>query len=88
MRSPSASLGKPSRLLAIALTLSQRAPRPHPNIQGSQAVHKADDDTDALFARAAHVFEHTFSTPREHQGFIEPPASLLWIDEQAGPGTR
>jgi CO/xanthine dehydrogenase Mo-binding subunit len=59
----------------------QRAPRTHPNVQGTQAVHKDDADIDAIFASAAHVFEHTLTTPREHQGFIEPPGSLLWIDE-------
>lgn len=58
-----------------------RAPRSHPNIQGTQSVHKSDENLDAVFASAAHVFEHTLSTPREHQGFIEPPASLLWIDD-------
>ncbi len=58
----------------------QRAPRTHPNVQGTQAVHKDDTDIDAIFASAAHVFEHTLTTPREHQGFIEPPGSLLWID--------
>jgi CO/xanthine dehydrogenase Mo-binding subunit len=58
----------------------QRAARSHPNVQGTQAVHKDDADIDAVFASAAHVFEHTFTTPREHQGFIEPPGSLLWID--------
>ncbi|HEY0581262.1 MAG TPA: xanthine dehydrogenase family protein, partial [Chloroflexota bacterium] len=60
----------------------KRAPRSHPNVQGTQTIRKADDDIDHIFASAAHVFEHTLSTPREHQGFIEPPASLLWIDEQ------
>jgi CO/xanthine dehydrogenase Mo-binding subunit len=57
-----------------------RPPREHPNIQGWQAVHKDDANIEVAFAQAYRVFEHTFSTPREHQGFIEPPASLLWID--------
>jgi CO/xanthine dehydrogenase Mo-binding subunit len=59
-----------------------RLPRGHPNVQGSQAVHKDDADIEAIFTSADRVFEHAFSTPREHQGFIEPPASLLWIDEE------
>ncbi|MBV9581716.1 MAG: xanthine dehydrogenase family protein molybdopterin-binding subunit [Chloroflexi bacterium] len=58
----------------------QRAPRAHPNVQGTQAVHKDDADIDAIFRGAPRVFEHTLTTPREHQGFIEPPGSLLWID--------
>src|SRR5579859_6437905 len=57
-----------------------RAPRSHPNVQGTQVVHKDDAEIDLVFAQADHVFEHAFTTPREHQGFIEPPASLLWID--------
>src|SRR5439155_23839060 len=59
-----------------------RAPRSHPNVQGNQVIHKNDEDIEEVFAQAGRVFEHSFSTPREHQGFIEPPASLLWIDEQ------
>src|SRR5712691_712102 len=58
-----------------------RAPRPHSNVQGSQVIHKNDEDIEEVFAQASRVFEHSFRTPREHQGFIEPPASLLWIDE-------
>jgi CO/xanthine dehydrogenase Mo-binding subunit len=58
----------------------QRAPRSHPNVQGAQAIHKDDADIEAVFESAHRVFEHTFTTPREHQGFIEPPGSLLWID--------
>jgi CO/xanthine dehydrogenase Mo-binding subunit len=59
-----------------------RAPRSHPNVQGSQIVRKDDAEIELVFAQAARVFEHTLTTPREHQGFIEPPASLLWIDSQ------
>jgi CO/xanthine dehydrogenase Mo-binding subunit len=60
----------------------ERAPRSHPNVQGSQLIHKDDADIEQVFASASRVFEHSFSTPREHQGFIEPPASLLWIDAE------
>jgi CO/xanthine dehydrogenase Mo-binding subunit len=58
----------------------QAPPRSHPNVQGMQAVHKDDAGIQAVFDAAYRVFEHTFTTPREHQGFIEPPGSLLWID--------
>jgi CO/xanthine dehydrogenase Mo-binding subunit len=60
----------------------QRPTRDHPNVQGSQAVHKDDAEIEEVFASAHRVFEHTFTTPREHQGFIEPPGSLLWIDDR------
>jgi CO/xanthine dehydrogenase Mo-binding subunit len=59
-----------------------RAPRTHPNVQGKQVIHKDDANIEDVFAGAHRVFEHSFTTPREHQGFIEPPASLLWLDEQ------
>lgn len=56
----------------------QRPSFPHPNHQG-HAVHEHGDVGDG-FARAAHVFEHTFRTARTHQGYIEPRAALVWID--------
>jgi CO/xanthine dehydrogenase Mo-binding subunit len=58
----------------------QRPQSTHLNVQGMQAVHKDDEHIEDVFKRADHVFEHAFTTPREHQGFIEPPGSLLWID--------
>jgi CO/xanthine dehydrogenase Mo-binding subunit len=56
----------------------QRPFRPHRNMHGFDTVHKGDPD--AAFARASHVFEHTFYTPRYHSGYIEPRATLVWID--------
>ncbi|MGI8877066.1 MAG: xanthine dehydrogenase family protein molybdopterin-binding subunit, partial [Candidatus Limnocylindria bacterium] len=40
---------------------------PHPNHQG-YAVHEHGDLAEG-FARAAHVFEHTFRTARTHQAY-------------------
>ena len=51
---------------------------PHPNHQG-HAVHE-HGDVAAEFARATHIFEHTFRTARTHQGYIEPRAALVWLD--------
>lgn len=49
----------------------------HPNVQGEvQLEHHADRLQDA-FAAAAHVFEHEFTAPREHQGYLEPHATLV-----------
>jgi carbon-monoxide dehydrogenase large subunit len=56
-----------------------RPPRPHRNMQGYDLVCKGD--VSAAFARAAHVFEHTFHTPRYHGGYLEPRATLVWIDD-------
>jgi CO/xanthine dehydrogenase Mo-binding subunit len=52
----------------------------HPNIQGSRRLTKGDADLEPHFARAFRVFEHEFETPRQHHGFIEPHATLVWID--------
>jgi CO/xanthine dehydrogenase Mo-binding subunit len=64
----------------------QRRPTAHPNIQGHALINKSETGAtiEDIFARtpADHVFEHTFSTPREFQGFLEPRACLVWIDEQ------
>jgi CO/xanthine dehydrogenase Mo-binding subunit len=56
-----------------------RPARPHPNMQGHIIERKGDPET--AFASAEHVFEHTFHTPRYHAGYIEPHATLLWIDD-------
>jgi CO/xanthine dehydrogenase Mo-binding subunit len=53
---------------------------PHPNLQG-RLLHE-QGDVEAAFRQADHVFEHTFHTARQHQGHIEPHATLVWFDEQ------
>ena len=58
-----------------------RPPVPHPNVQGQVVVRRGEDDLDAVFARAARVFEHEFRTPRQHHGYIEPHATLVWLDD-------
>jgi len=55
-----------------------RLPRPHPNAQG-HVVHE-HGDVAAGFASAAAVFEHDFTVPRVHHAYIEPRASLVWIE--------
>lgn len=60
----------------------KRDARDHPNLQGSMHIRKGDDEIDAVFARCARVFEHTFTTPRQHQGFIEPRACLVSLEGQ------
>ena len=56
-------------------------PRPHPNMQGSHRLVKGTGDIAAIFAAAEHVYEHRFSTPRQHAGYMEPHATFVWIDE-------
>jgi CO/xanthine dehydrogenase Mo-binding subunit len=52
---------------------------PHGNIQGRRVVGKAQDGLRGAFASAARVFEHEFTLPREHHGYIEPHATMVWI---------
>ncbi len=54
-----------------------RPPVSHPNLQGEVIIEHHPDALPAAFATAAHVFEHTFTTPREHQGYLEPHATLV-----------
>jgi carbon-monoxide dehydrogenase large subunit len=58
----------------------KRPAMPHPNLQGYHLVTKGEADIERAFARAERVFEHTFHTARVHQGYIEPHATLVWID--------
>lgn len=56
----------------------------HPNIHGYAMIDKSETGAtlEEVFSRADHVFEHTFVTAREFQGFLEPRACVVWIDEQ------
>jgi CO/xanthine dehydrogenase Mo-binding subunit len=57
----------------------KRPQHSHPNIQG---YGKATiGDLDAGFGQAARIFEHTFTTPRYHGGYLEPRATMVWIDD-------
>ena len=58
-----------------------RPPVAHPNVQGRLLRRRGEEDLEAVFARAARVFEHEFRTPRQHSGYIEPHATLVWIDD-------
>ena len=57
----------------------KRPQHPHPNIQG-RVISTVGDDVDAALAAADRVFEYTFTTPRYHGGYIEPRATLVWIE--------
>ena len=59
--------------------LGKRPPVPHRNMHGYDLTRKGD--VEAGFARSDFVVEHTFTTPRTHSGYIEPRATLVWIDE-------
>jgi CO/xanthine dehydrogenase Mo-binding subunit len=59
--------------------LGERPPRKHRNMHGYDMVRKGDPEN--AFAASDRVFEHTFTTPRTHAGYIEPRATLVWIDD-------
>ena len=53
----------------------------HANIPGQVVVQVGTDAERAdAFDTAYRVFEHTFRTPRHHQGHIEPHACAVWIE--------
>ena len=59
----------------------KRPPVPHPNVQGQVLVQVGSEQERAhAFASAFRVFEHSFTTPRQHQGYIEPHACVVWLD--------
>jgi CO/xanthine dehydrogenase Mo-binding subunit len=53
----------------------------HPNVHASLVRSHGAEDLDPLFADAHRVFTQTFETPRQHAGFLEPHAALVWIDD-------
>lgn len=57
----------------------QRPPVPHPNVQGYELF--TTGDLARGFAQADRVFEHTFTTPRYAGGYLEPRATLVWLDD-------
>jgi CO/xanthine dehydrogenase Mo-binding subunit len=57
----------------------KRPQHPHPNIQGYG--NTTIGDVEAGFAQSARIFEHTFTTPRYHGGYLEPRATMVWIDD-------
>jgi CO/xanthine dehydrogenase Mo-binding subunit len=61
----------------------KRPQTPHPNVHGHSIVQKSEtgETIEEAFARADHVFEHTFTVAREFQGFLEPRSCVVWIDE-------
>jgi CO/xanthine dehydrogenase Mo-binding subunit len=53
----------------------------HLNLQGDLVAGAAPEEVAAAFAAADRVFEHTFHTPRQHQGFIEPHGAVVWFED-------
>jgi putative selenate reductase molybdopterin-binding subunit len=53
--------------------------RPHPNVQS--VLRFKLGDVEAGFREADRIFEHTFRTQLAHQGYLEPHAGVVAIDE-------
>ncbi len=45
-------------------------------------LHFAKGDVNAGFAAADHVIERTYRTPLLHQGYLEPHACLVYVDDE------
>lgn len=52
----------------------------HPNIQGHRVVARGDPDIESALGAADLVVESTFSTPRQHCGFLETHAAVVWLE--------
>ena len=63
----------------VAYAFAPKEPRPYPNLQ-SVLRHRLGDPGRG-FAEADHILEHTFRTPRGHQGYLEPTAGVVVVDE-------
>jgi CO/xanthine dehydrogenase Mo-binding subunit len=61
---------------------------PHPNLQGYELFQKGDPDIEHAFAQADRVFEDVYETPRQHQGYIEPHACMVWIRDDGSVYVR
>lgn len=54
-------------------------PQEHPNVTAHAVWKKGDIEQG--FAEADVIFEHTFRTQHQHQGYIEPHACVVHLDE-------
>ncbi|MFN0072055.1 MAG: xanthine dehydrogenase family protein molybdopterin-binding subunit [Chloroflexota bacterium] len=52
----------------------------YPNSVSNPVWGSSRDEVEQSFQNCAHVFEHTFHTPRQHQGYLEPHSALVEID--------
>ncbi|HYS15447.1 MAG TPA: xanthine dehydrogenase family protein molybdopterin-binding subunit, partial [Candidatus Binatia bacterium] len=55
------------------------AERPHPNVQS--VLRFKLGDVEAGFREADRILEHTFRTQLDHQGYLEPHAGVVAIDD-------
>lgn len=54
---------------------------PHPNVQGRLTVARGVDDIESVFQSAARLVEGRYTTPRQHAAYLEPHATIVWIED-------
>ncbi len=54
----------------------------YPNSVSNPVWGASLEEVERAFAQCAHVFEHTFRTPVQHQGYLEPHACLVEFDDR------
>src|SRR5216683_1304058 len=54
----------------------------YPNGASAPTFGASRVEVEAALARADHVFEHTFRTPIQHQGYLEPHTCTVEIDDR------
>lgn len=73
-------LHPPEEAASYHYAMGVRPPIPHPNVQGYRLIQKGEKDIEHVFAQCDRVFEEVYTAARQHQGFIEPRACVVWID--------
>ena len=64
----------------IDAALAEGAPSVHPGGNRYVTWRSAIGDVDAAMARADHVIEETYHTPRIDHAYLEPEAGVGWVD--------
>jgi CO/xanthine dehydrogenase Mo-binding subunit len=54
----------------------------YPNSVNLSISGASPEEMERAFAAADHVFEHTYRTPIQHQGYLEPHACLVELNDQ------
>ena len=70
-------LHEPEEAAEYTFIGGERDRHPHSNIQGARRIRRGEPDIETAFNRAVRVFEHSFTAPRQHQGHLEPHATLV-----------
>ena len=67
-------------VFTIDEALADGAPSVHPGGNSYVTYRSAIGDADAAMARADHVIEETYQTPRVDHAYLEPESGVGWVD--------